>query len=292
MGRKERKRYDNNEKVSELLKKSELTAEEIDFIKGSYTGSGGLSSWSNGQFFTPPAITEFVIDMMGIEPGSRVLEPACGGGAFLERIPPSCDIHAIEYMCTTSHVAQICYPHVHVQNEDALQVEWEELFDYAVMNPPFGLKVNWDFMCDPKKNFKSEIAFLEYGLKNLKEGGILAAIVPDSVLSSANSKPFRQWVIETYKYLCTVSLPIQTFYHVGTSVKTSLIMIEKTSDYDREKHLVFMAVCKEIGWDSRGRKTGKNDLPMILNEYLSQDWNHINRKKNRTYDKADKRLTG
>jgi type I restriction enzyme M protein len=36
-----------------------------------------------GQFFTPRNIIHFCVDMMGITPNDRVLDPACGSGGFL-----------------------------------------------------------------------------------------------------------------------------------------------------------------------------------------------------------------
>jgi hypothetical protein len=37
---------------------------------------------------------------------------------------------------------------------------------------------------------------------------------------------------------------------------------DHTGDY-----WIYMAVCEDIGWDSRGRPTGNNELPVILDEY-------------------------
>ena len=265
MGRKERKRYEDNERVKELLKKEELTAEEIDYMKKAYTGSGGLVSgiWNNGQFFTPEVVTKFTIDMLGIT-GGRVLEPSCGAGAFLNVLPEECEVTGIEMMHDTARVAELCYPDATILKGDALKTTFIEPFDYAVGNPPFGLPVSdWNFDCG--KEGKSEVAFIEHALRNLKDGGKLGMIVPGSLLSNNNTKALRKYILEEHQVLAVVGLPSDTFYHTGTSVKTALLIVQKGKADDN--YSVFFGHCEEIGWDKRGRPTGKCDLPRILDAY-------------------------
>jgi len=267
MGRKERKRFADNEAVSELLKKDKHTAEEIEFIKEAYTGVGGLvsSGWDSGQFFTPSVVTEFIVKILRIESGT-VLEPSCGGGAFLRALPERCQITGIEYMHETAKVSTVCYPRALIMNEDALKVKFSHQFDYVIGNPPYGLKVDdWDF--DSGKKAKSEIAFLEYGLRNLREGGLLAMVIPDSVLQGQATAAFRKYIMEEHNLVGIISLPIETFSKAGTKVKTSVMVIKKGRHIFHEHQQVLMAVCKDIGWDSRGNETGKCDLPMIADEF-------------------------
>ncbi|MBP1931766.1 HsdM family class I SAM-dependent methyltransferase [Ammoniphilus resinae] len=277
MGRKERKRITQNEQVRELLEKESLTDEEIQFIKQSYSGIGGLvrTGWDNGQFFTPENVTEFVIKMLGIE-GGRILEPSCGSGGFFEHLPSTCDVVGIEIMSEASKVAQICYPKANILQEDALQVTFDEPFDYCIGNPPFGLKVDFDFASGGK--FKSEVAFVEYGLRNLKDGGILGMVVPDSMLANKKETPFRKWAIENNRLLGVIGFPTQTFFHSGTSVKTSLLMIQKGRENPNEDYDVFFAVAEKIGWCTRGNPTD-SDLDAIYHEYASWPQSHLNRRK-------------
>lgn len=267
MGRKEAKRYEQNERVREILRHDTHSAEDIAYMKQAYTGVGGLVStgWSNGQFFTPSVITEFVVNLLGIE-GGRVLEPSCGGGAFLRALPDACDVTGIEYMMETSEVARICYPNAKIIHGDALKQTFKEPFDYVIGNPPYGLKVeDWEF--DSGKKAKSEIAFIEYGLRNLKEGGFLAMVIPDSILANKAAEPFRKYVLDNHTLCASISLPTQTFYHGGTSVKTSILIIRKGVHAFAEHQQVFMALCSDIGWDSRGNPTDKSDIPKLLDEY-------------------------
>ncbi|MBO3794333.1 HsdM family class I SAM-dependent methyltransferase [Bacillus subtilis] len=275
MGRKERNRFKNNERVKNLLNKSTNTEEEIKFIKENYTGIGGLtrSGWNNGQFFTPQEVAVFTRLMMGIEDG-RVLEPSCGGGVFLDVLPASCDIYGAELMADAARVSEICYPQATIHQGDALEMEWDEPFDYVIGNPPYGLAINnWDFICG--KKLKSEVAFIEYGLKWLKTGGILGMVIPDSILANQREKAFRKHILNNHQLLAVVSLPTETFYHSGTSVKTSLLMIKK--GHIDDNYSVFMSLCKNIGWDKRGNPNKESDLPAIYHEYLNSEVSHLNK---------------
>ena len=62
-------------------------------------------------------------------------------------------------------------------------------------------------------------------------------------------------------------MPFATFEGSGTTVKTSVVFLQKAETpiawYDNDR-LVFMAIAKDIGWDSRGRPTHGDDLTEIL----------------------------
>lgn len=274
MGRKEARRYDNNERVVELLKESEkrpLTPEEIIEIKQKYSGYGGLF-FSNknfcGQFFTPPKVTQLVVEMLGIPAGAKVLEPSCGGGAFLEQLQGR-DVLGIELLHETARVAQLCYPEAKIVRGDALGMlpELEGQFDFVVGNPPF-TATNEKYPGFALSSKRLENYFLELAVRALKPGGKAGLIVPDSILSCDRDKPHRQYVLDNCYYLATVSLPQETFYFTGTTVKTSLIIFMKKIPGKRvPDYQIFMAIAENLGWDSRGRMTGKDDLPMILEEF-------------------------
>ena len=277
LGRKERKRFADNEKVRELLEKTNHTEEEIKFIKECYSGIGGLtrSGWNSGQFFTPTEVAVFTRLMMGIE-GGRVLEPSCGGGVFLDVLPSDCDIHGVELMAEAARVSEICYPQASIYQGDTLEMGWDEPFDYVIGNPPYGLTIdNWEFACG--KKLKSEVAFIEYGLKWLKPGGILGMIIPDSILANQREKPFRKHILNNHQLLAVVSLPTETFCHSGTRVKTSLLMIKKGKT--DENYSVFMSICENVGWDNKGNLKRESDLPAIYYEYLNSGISHLENRR-------------
>lgn len=284
MGRKEWQRYDKREQALELVRSGRrLTAEEIAEIKQGYSGIGGLcrSDWSSGAFFTPQVVVRFVHELIGIHdsPG-RVIEPSCGGGAFLEGIDAP-RVVGIEPNRDSHSVAKACYPGAQFLNDNAEEVfpfdkpsRHEGQFEFCIGNPPFSLNINWagEIAEGKMKKLPSEIVFMEIAYRAVAPGGKIAMIVPDSLLSTSRALPARTWLMDRCYVRAVVSLPTETFYHAGTSVKTSILYLEKfpegiTKESMDEDYKVFMCICEQIGWDSRGRATDKCDLPVLIAAY-------------------------
>lgn len=274
MGQIERKRWSENDRVQDLIKESDsrcLSVEEIGEIRTGYTGYGGLHSNTFGQFFTPQVVTSFVHDMLKIPSYARVLEPSCGAGAFLEGLHTNCDVVAVEMMSEAAKVSELLYPSAKVLRANTLTLltDVEDSFDYILGNPPFcDVPKSEDysgFTIAQKGRGRAEWYFLELGLRALKPGGILAYVLPDGVLANSKEKPLRKWLMDNAWVRGVVSLPGETFKHTGTGVKTSVLVLQKkVPNVDLGNYPILMAVCDQIGWDSRGRDTGKCDLPQIL----------------------------
>lgn len=279
MGRAERARWANNDVARELLDASRsraLNAEELDTLRKTYTGYGGLG-WNTTQHFTPQVVCRFVVDLLDIQPGQSVFEPSCGGGAFLQELPEGCDVLGIELMQDAATVAKLCNPNARIEQGDALDYldEVEDQFDICIGNPPFDKfpkhhapkGYNLGPQCD-----RLEWYFVELAYRSLKPGGLLALLVPDGILSNSKDMKLRQWFIQNAWYRATISLPAETFKTSGTGCKTSIMIIQKPLPgitLAEEQRCVLMAVCEHIGWDSRLRETGQCDLPAIL-EYQRQ----------------------
>ena len=101
----------------------------------------------------------------------------------------------------------------------------------------------------------------------------LSIILPDSVLANRSTQPIRDWLLEQCYLRASISLPRVTFYWQGTASKTSVLVAERKAvpapfkTDSNGDYWIYMAVCEDIGWDSRGRPTGNDELPAILDEY-------------------------
>ena len=148
-----------------------------------------------------------------------------------------------------------------LKNNRAIEVENRNLnfqdgtFDLIMTNPPFGSKIKADEVSyykdyelfetnlgiantkeritddNSKKKWRAsqntEILFLEKCHKYLKEGGFLAIVIPDGILTNATSQFVRDWMVEKFRIWAIVSLPQQTFAHVKAGVKSSILFLQK-----------------------------------------------------------------
>lgn len=125
-----------------------------------------------------------------------------------------------------------------------------EPFDFIITNPPFGSTirqtehaylrlyslsergVDW---LNPKSKaaqrpgVSSEVLFIEQCCHFLVEGGYLAIVIPDGILTNASMQYVRNWLMEKYRILAVVSLPQTTFMSTGAGVKSSVLFLRKRS---------------------------------------------------------------
>jgi len=135
----------------------------------------------------------------------------------------------------------------------------EESFDFIVTNPPFGSIVkqsekaymqvdkatapyynfalketNWidaklkgKHTATGRENQSTEVLFIEQGHKFLKEGGYLAVVVPDGILTNSSSQYVRDSIEEKFRIVGVVSLPQTAFANTGAGVKSSILFLKK-----------------------------------------------------------------
>lgn len=138
-------------------------------------------------------------------------------------------------------------------------------FDFIITNPPFGSSVrqtekaylkeyrfgqkDQDWMKLPSGNISyrdsmsTEVLFIEQDYKFLKEGGFLAIILPDGILTSSSMQFVRDQIEEWFRIVAVVSLPQTAFAANGAGVKTSVLFLKK---WDRKETDTIVATKQRI----------------------------------------------
>lgn len=170
-----------------------------------------------GAFFTPDKLAQPTVQLAGLEPGMRVLEPNAGAGALLL---PAAEIVGIE-----NCVAVELQPHLaddlksrgfKVYQADFLsQRHWgpNMLFDRVLMNPPFAGQADIDHVL--------------HAWSMLARCGRLVAIMSAGVLFRQNKKTmqFRDLVASVGGTI--EPNPPGSFKESGTSVHTVTVVMQK-----------------------------------------------------------------
>ncbi len=81
----------------------------------------------------------------------------------------------------------------------------------------------------------TEVLFLERCHKYLKDGGFLAIVLPDGVLTNSSLQYVRDWLCDKFRIISVVSLPQTTFSHVKAGVKSSIIFLKKHDKKNTDK---------------------------------------------------------
>lgn len=169
----------------------------------------------------------------------------------------------------------------------------KENFDIILTNPPFGAKV----LINEKKYLKdyqlglnngkeraaqsTEVLFIERCFEYLKEGGRMAIVLPDGILTNATLQYVRDFIMNNFKINAIVSIPQTAFSHYGAGVKCSLLFLTKSTK-NKEDEDIFMAQAEYVGYDATGREIEQNDLNEIFNNYK----NFIEKKNFKLNDKC------
>jgi len=72
-----------------------------------------------------------------------------------------------------------------------------------------------------------EVFFTERFLRLAKPGGLIAVIVPESIVASDRMSPLRHWLMEQMNLLAGVSLPQKVFTGVGANAKTTILFARR-----------------------------------------------------------------
>lgn len=220
------------------------------------------SAGKSGEFYTPRAITEFVVQMVDPKVGQSVADFACGTGGFL--------VSALNYMkkditdtkqneilnksfygvekkplpyllCTTNmllhDINEPMIIHGNSLEKNVRDYEEQDKFDIILMNPPYGgtekKSVQQNF---PEQLRNSETAdlFMVEILYRLKENGKCGIVLPDGFLfGSDNCKiALRKKLLEEFNLHTIIRLPRSVFAPYA-SIATNLLFFDKTKKTEK-----------------------------------------------------------
>ena len=132
-------------------------------------------------------------------------------------------------------------------------------FDFIITNPPFGSSIrqseqaylktyqlgkkeeDWLAVKSTSESIRdsqnTEVLFLEQDYNFLKEGGYLAIVLPDGILTNSSLQYVRTQIEDWFRIVAVVSMPQTAFAANGAGVKSSVLFLKKW-DKDHTKKLV------------------------------------------------------
>lgn len=130
-------------------------------------------------------------------------------------------------------------------------------FDFIITNPPFGSTVrqseqaylkafhlskkedDWLSIKSATEEYRdsqsTEVLFIEQDYKFLKEGGYLAIVLPDGVLTNSTMQYVRTQIEDWFRIVAVVSMPQTAFMANGAGVKSSVLFLKKWTKEESEQ---------------------------------------------------------
>ena len=215
------------------------------------------SAGNAGEYYTPRAVTSFMVQQIDPHPGETLLDPACGTGGFLtcamrhmreryvkrpeDEAKMQASLRAVEKK-PLPHMLSVTNMLLHgvedpsfVRYDNTLAkpyIGWEQKdrVDIVVTNPPFGGKEEDGIESKFPQRFRTrETAdlFLALIIRLLKPGGRAAVVLPDGSLFGEGVKTrLKEHLMEECNLHTIVRLPNSVFRPYA-SIGTNLLFFEK-----------------------------------------------------------------
>jgi type I restriction enzyme M protein len=217
------------------------------------------SAGNAGEYYTPRAVTAFMVDRIDPHPGELLFDPACGTGGFLtcalrhmrdryvkrpgdeqtmqaalravekKQLPhmlcvTNMLLHGIEDASFVRHDNTLARPYISYTQADRV--------DIVLTNPPFGGReedgIESNFPTTYRTRETADL-FLALIIRLLKPGGRAAVVLPDGTLFGEGVKTrLKEHLMEECNLHTIVRLPNSVFKPYA-SIGTNLLFFEKGS---------------------------------------------------------------
>lgn len=255
------------------------------------------SAGNAGEYYTPRAVTQFIVDMINPQLNEKVLDPACGTGGFLacsiehlkKQIQRTEDgetlnnnIFGIEkkplphQLCTTNMILHGIDTPINIRRDNTLSkpinnISPADRVDCIVTNPPFGgieeEGIENNFPASFRTRETADL-FLVYIMKMLKPQGRAGVVLPDGSLFGEGVKTrIKEELLKECNLHTIIRLPNGVF-NPYTGIKTNLLFFTKGTP------------TKEIWYYEHplpnGIKNYSRSNPITIDEFLpeKQWWNN------------------
>jgi type I restriction enzyme M protein len=254
-----------------------------------------------GEFYTPRAVTQFIVDMVNPQLGEKLKDPANGTGGFLvcaiehlrQQVKNVADLKILQETITGTELKPLPFMLsvinliIHdievpqIENGDSLSRELTSIrqadrVDVIVTNPPFGGVVGDGMETNFPLNYRTKESadlFLILFIQLLKDGGRAGIVLPDGSLTGEGVKArVREKLLTDCNLHTIVRLPQSVFAPYAT-VNTNLLFFEKKSgkSFNQTNHSSDSFATKEVWYYQHtmpeGYKAYSKTKPIRIEEF-------------------------
>lgn len=258
----------NYQKDGVLLRQVVNIIDEIDFTEYKERHEFGAiyesflkdlqSAGNAGEFYTPRAVTDFMVKVVKPVLGDKIGDFACGTGGFLisalneldKQVGNSLENREI-YNKSVYGIEKKALPHMlcvtnmlihdiddpNILHGNALEMDYKDMrkmepFDVILMNPPYGGSEKDSV----KSNFPTELRssetadlFMNVIMFRLKKNGRCAVIIPDGFLFGTDNGKFniKKKLFSEFNLHTVVRMPHSVFAPY-TSIRTNILFFDNT----------------------------------------------------------------
>ncbi len=285
--------------IDQLPDKQDARGDLYEYMLSKLSTAG-----TNGQFRTPRHIIRMMVELLDLQPGDIICDPASGTSGFLVSAGEYLKEHYLEVIFynkeTKTHYDNKMFTgydmdrtmlrigamnmmthgiqNPHIEYRDSLSDQNTDTGKYTkiLANPPFKGSLDYDIVSTDllkvTKTKKTELLFLALFLRMLKNGGRCASIVPDGVLfgSSRAHRAIRREIIENHRLEAIISMPSGVFKPYA-GVSTAVIVFTKTGAGGTDKVWFYDMQSDGYSLDDKRTPLENSDIPDIIARFSALD---------------------
>jgi len=268
----------------------DLLGAAYEYLLKQFADSAGKKG---GEFYTPTQVKKLMVRVIKPQEGMTVYDPTVGSGGFLiesrqyveeqGQDPRNLALYGEELNGLTWSICKMNMilhgvPDAHIENEDTLTTPmfvengYIKRFDRVLANPPFSqnyTRANMQFPerfkygFTPETGKKADLMFLQHMIASLKNGGIMATVMPHGVLfRGGQEKVIREGIVKEDRIEAIIGLPSKLFYNVG--IPTCVIVINKNKPEYLKNKILFINADREYGEGRNQNYLRPEDIEKIV----------------------------
>lgn len=245
-------------KVIEMVNSENWYMMDGDFKGAIYEGilekNGQDKKSGAGQYFTPRALIQAIVDVVDPKITEEVADPCCGTAGFLlaayeHMRTQSKDMekqkflkeHALHGADNTALVVTLASMNLYlhdigiksspIEYKDSLIDTSDKMYDVILTNPPFGTRPQGSVDVSANRpefieTSDNQVNFLQHIMSIVRTGGRVGVVLPDSVLTGDGAtRKVRDKLLKDFNLHTILRLPTGIFYANG--VKTNVLFFDK-----------------------------------------------------------------
>ncbi|HLR69577.1 MAG TPA: N-6 DNA methylase [Virgibacillus sp.] len=270
-----------------------------------------------GHYLTPVYLCDLAIQLLDIENGSSVFDPAAGVGQLLNRASDYASGLSVagqeinEETWAIAKLNTILHGNAEmdirmgdtIRTPQLIDKQGLKTFDYVVMDPPYSL-ANWGyedakndvygrfFYGIPPKS-RGDMAFILHALASLNEKGKAAIIVPRGVLfRGAGEEKIRKKLIEQDVVETVIGLSSGLLY--SSSIPVAVLILNKDKAEERKGKIFFINAEEKYEEHRRQRVLTEEHIREITDIFRSgieikklSRWLEVNKLQDHSLDPSD-----
>lgn len=303
-------------KLISLINSEKWISSNVDVKGAIYEGilqkSADSEKKGAGQYFTPRALIEAIVEVINPKPKQTIADPACGTGGFLtvahdyiyNKINQAnaeeisfLKKHTFSGNEISNSVARLCAMNLFLHDigvfsfpisvSDALERKPSKKVDIVLANPPFGRKSSFSINKGKSKNDEryvrddfwaettnKQFNFLQHICSMLNKDGKAAVVFPDNILFEGGSgEKIRKNFLYDYNLHTILRLPTGIFYAQG--VKANVLFFDNTNDllHPKTKKVWIYDLRTNIHRTFKNNKLSRADFDEFVNFYCAENFN-------------------